>query len=42
MNGNVISDIVAFWLSDSRDSPVRALARGDWWYAGGPAGNTAC
>ena len=41
MNGNIIADIVSFWLSDSLDHPARALARRDWWYAGGPAGNTA-
>ena len=35
MNGNVISDIVTFWLSDSRDCPARALARRDRWYDGG-------
>ena len=35
MNGNIISDIVTFWLSDSRDCPARALARRDWWYDGG-------
>ena len=37
MNGSIISDIVTFWLSDSREDPHRALARRDWWYAGGPA-----
>ena len=37
MNANIIEVIVAFWLSDSLDHPDRALARRDWWYAGGPA-----
>ena len=37
MNPDLIADIVAFWLSDSRDGPNRALARHDWWYEGGPA-----
>ena len=36
MNTNIIADIVTFWLSDSRDSPDRALARRGWWYEGGP------
>ena len=37
MSTSIISDIVTFWLSDSREGPDRALARRDWWYAGGPA-----
>ena len=37
MNTDVIADIVAFWLRDSRDDPERALARRGWWYEGGPA-----
>ena len=37
MNPDIIADIVAFWLSDSRDSPDRADARRGWWYEGGPA-----
>ena len=36
MNIDIIADIVAFWLSDSRDSPDRASARRGWWYRGGP------
>ena len=37
MNAALVADLVAFWLSDSRDRPDRALARHDWWYEGGPA-----
>lgn len=37
MNPDIIADIVAFWLSDSRDSPDRADACRGWWYEGGPA-----
>ena len=37
MDTDVIADIVAFWLRDSRDDPERALARHGWWYDGGPA-----
>ncbi len=37
VNADLIADLVAFWLSDSRDGPDRALARHDWWYEGGPA-----
>ena len=37
MSTSIIDDIVTFWLSDSREDPARALARRDWWYAGGPA-----
>ena len=37
MNTDVIADVVAFWLRDSRDAPERALARRGWWYEGGPA-----
>ena len=36
MNTSISADIVTFWLSDSRDSPNRALARRGWWYEGGP------
>ena len=36
MKTDIITDIVTFWLSDSRDSPDRASARRDWWYRGGP------
>ena len=35
LNANIIADIVTFWLSDSRDSPDRALARRGWWYRAG-------
>ena len=37
MNPDLIADIVAFWLGDSRDRPDRADARRGWWYEGGPA-----
>ena len=37
LNAKIIADIVSFWLSDSLDSADRALARRDWWYAGGSA-----
>ena len=37
MNPDLIADIVAFWLGDSRASPDRAHARRGWWYEGGPA-----
>ena len=33
---DIVTDIVTFWLSDSRDGPDRASARRDWWYRGGP------
>ena len=35
MNNDTISQIITFWLSDSRDSPDRASARRGWWYRGG-------
>ena len=35
MNSSVVSEIVAFWLDTSLENPDAALARFDWWYAGG-------
>ncbi|MGI9425940.1 MAG: DUF924 family protein, partial [Hyphomicrobiaceae bacterium] len=35
MSTDTIVAITEFWLGDSLDSPDAALARKDWWYAGG-------
>jgi uncharacterized protein (DUF924 family) len=37
MSTNTIDAINKFWLSDCLSSPEAALARKDWWYAGGVA-----
>ncbi|MFT5509121.1 MAG: hypothetical protein ACI89J_002202 [Hyphomicrobiaceae bacterium] len=31
----IVSEIIEFWLGPSEGSPEAALARKDWWYAGG-------
>ncbi len=36
LNERIISEINAFWLGASLESPEAAAGRKDWWYKGGP------